>query len=55
LQNIALSQLADTSRFDFSGLQLDRSEEKIPYPFAEARVTGSGNEKPVQFFDMPGN
>ncbi len=39
LQNVALSQLADTSRFDFSGLSIDRSGEKTPYPFAEARVT----------------
>jgi tRNA 2-thiocytidine biosynthesis protein TtcA len=48
LQNVALSQLADTSRFDFSGLLFDRSEEKIPYPFAEARITESGNEQPVK-------
>ncbi len=40
LQNIALSQLADTSRFDFAALHIDRSEEKAPYPFTEARVTG---------------
>ncbi|MDP6675039.1 MAG: hypothetical protein QGH93_09375, partial [Gammaproteobacteria bacterium] len=55
LQNIALSQLADTNRFDFSGLQIDRSEEKAPYPFNEAGVSKSGNERPVQFIDTFGN
>jgi len=54
-QNIALSQLADTSRFDFAGLSIDRSNDKIPYPFAEARITGSGGEQPIRFFDSPGN
>ena len=44
LQNIALSQLADTSRFDFCALQIDRSGERTPYLFTEAKVTGSGNK-----------
>lgn len=47
LQNIALSQLADASRFDFSALQIDRSGERAPYPFTAAQVTGSGNEHPL--------
>jgi len=47
LQNIALSQLADTSRFDFAELQSDRSEEKAPYAFTEARSSGSGGEQPI--------
>jgi tRNA 2-thiocytidine biosynthesis protein TtcA len=55
LQNIALSQLADTSRFDFSGLQIDRSKEKTPYPFTEAGVSRSGNEQPVEFINTFGN
>ena len=54
-QNIALSQLADTSRFDFARLSIDRSNDKIPYQFAEARITGSGGEQPIRFFDSPGN
>ncbi len=55
LQNIALSQLADINRFDFSGLHIDRSEEKTPYPFSEAQVTGSGSEQPIHSFDALGN
>jgi len=47
LQNIALSQLADTNRFDFAGLQSDRSEEKAPYAFTEARSSGCGGEQPI--------
>jgi tRNA 2-thiocytidine biosynthesis protein TtcA len=54
LQNIALSQLADTSRFDFTGLNIDRSEDKMPYPFAEARHR-SGGEQPIRFLKSPGN
>lgn len=51
LKNIALSQLADTDRFDFAGLTINRSGEKTPYPFTEARITESGKEQPVRFFD----
>jgi len=51
LQNVALSQLADTSRFDFSNLRIDRSGARTPYPFAEARATESSAEQPLQFFD----
>jgi tRNA 2-thiocytidine biosynthesis protein TtcA len=53
LQNVALSQLADPSRFEFTTLHIDRSKEKAPYPFAEARVTESGDEQPMQFFTTP--
>ena len=49
LQNVALSQLADTSRFDFAGLQSDRSGEKVPYAFMEAHSSGSGGEQPIAF------
>ncbi len=45
LKNVALSQLGDSNLFDFASLQIDRSEEKLPYPFREARVTDSGNER----------
>lgn len=55
LQNIALSQLADIDRFDFSGLYIDRSEEKAPYRFSEAQVTGSSSEQPIHSLDTLGN
>ena len=42
LKNVALSQLADTNRFGFTGLRIDRSGEKAPYPFTEAQAQ-SGN------------
>jgi len=48
LQNIALSQLADTSQFDFFALQIDRSGERISYPYTEARVTKSERKGSVQ-------
>lgn len=38
LQNVALSQLADRGRFDFEGLEIDRSGEPKEYAFDEARV-----------------
>jgi tRNA 2-thiocytidine biosynthesis protein TtcA len=42
LQNVALSQLADRSRFEFEDLQIDRSGEPKPYAFEEARVAARG-------------
>ncbi|MFQ5634316.1 MAG: tRNA 2-thiocytidine(32) synthetase TtcA [Gammaproteobacteria bacterium] len=38
LQNLAPSQLADCERFDFAGLDIDRSGAPKDYAFAEARV-----------------
>ena len=35
MQNIKLSQMADTSLFDFQNLQLDRSTERKEYEFAD--------------------
>lgn len=35
LQNVAPSQLADTSLFDFRNLHIDRSGERAPYEFAD--------------------
>ncbi|MBA53045.1 MAG: tRNA 2-thiocytidine(32) synthetase TtcA [Pseudomonadales bacterium] len=35
MQNIKLSQMADTSLFDFKSLQLDRSTERKEYEFAD--------------------
>ena len=35
MQNIKLSQMADTSLFDFQSLQLDRSTERKQYEFAD--------------------
>ncbi|MGI9342639.1 MAG: tRNA 2-thiocytidine(32) synthetase TtcA [Gammaproteobacteria bacterium] len=50
MQNIALSQLADRSRFEFEDLQIDRSGEPQPYAFDEARVTARA-EQVVRFVD----
>ncbi len=36
LQNISLSQMADTALYDFAALSIDRSAEKAAYPFAPA-------------------
>jgi tRNA 2-thiocytidine biosynthesis protein TtcA len=38
MQNVALSQLADRGRFDFVGMEIDRSGAPKPYAFDEARV-----------------
>jgi len=38
MQNVALSQLADRDRFDFEGMQIDRSGAPKPYEFEEARI-----------------
>lgn len=38
MQNISLSQMADTDLFNFTNLTLDRSGEKSEYEFAEATV-----------------
>jgi len=39
LQNVALSQLADRSRFDFAGLTIDRTGSPKEYAFDEATVS----------------
>lgn len=41
LQNVALSQLADRSRFDFAGLEIDRSGAPKEYAFDEARISAA--------------
>lgn len=41
IQNISLSQMADTSLFDFENLPLDRSGDKQDYDFEEATVSSS--------------
>jgi tRNA 2-thiocytidine biosynthesis protein TtcA len=41
IQNISLSQMADTRLFDFANLPLDRSGEKSEYGFDEAAVSSS--------------
>lgn len=48
IQNISLSQMADTQLFDFENLQLDRSGNKQDYPFEEAMVSSSHDEAAVQ-------
>lgn len=42
LQNISLSQMADTALYDFTGLTIDRSGEKAPYAFASSETSRSG-------------
>lgn len=46
LQNIAPSQLADTSLFDFASLKINRSGEKSDYPFADSEITSSSQQSP---------
>jgi tRNA 2-thiocytidine biosynthesis protein TtcA len=56
MQNIAPSQMADTSLFDFETLTLDRSEERPPYEFDEGQVVegiGDFAEKPPRL--LPDN
>ncbi len=48
IQNISLSQMADTQLFDFENLALDRSGEKQAYAFDEAQVSSSHDAKAVQ-------
>ncbi len=55
LQNVALSQLGDTARFDFSGMQIDRSAPKAEYMFTEARVTASGLSPDARLFNASRN
>jgi len=50
LQNVALSQLADRSRFDFEGLALDRSGEPKAYAFEEAQIAAR-DEREIRFVD----
>lgn len=53
LQNIAPSQLADGTRFDFTGLRIDRSGTRADYPFDEPRVSVSGPERTIRLFEQP--
>ena len=48
MQNVALSQLADRERFDFTGLQIDRSAPPKPYAFEEARVSAARSDAIVE-------
>jgi tRNA 2-thiocytidine biosynthesis protein TtcA len=41
IQNISLSQMADTQLFDFKNLPLDRSGDKAEYDFEEATVSST--------------
>ena len=41
IKNISLSQLADTSLFDFEELTIDRSNEKAEYEFSKEHVSSS--------------
>jgi tRNA 2-thiocytidine biosynthesis protein TtcA len=51
LQNVALSQLADSRRFDFDGLAIDRSGQAKPYAYEEARISAARDEQVVRFVD----
>ena len=51
LQNVALSQLADSRRFDFDGLAIDRSGQAKPYAYEEARISAARDEQGVRFVD----
>lgn len=56
MQNIAPSQMADTTLFDFENLTLDRKEERPPYEFDEGQVVegiGKFAEKPPRL--LPDN
>ena len=43
MQNIAPSQMADTSLFDFTSLSIDRSAERTPYEHEDNQTIDSGN------------
>lgn len=50
LQNISLSQMADSHLFNFADLPLDRSGERPDYAFTEATV-GATNMDDIQFIN----
>ena len=56
MQNIAPSQMADTTLFNFADLQIDRSGERAAYPFdASQSVQGGGiatDVAPVPFIEL---
>jgi len=52
LQNIAPSQLADRSLFNFTELNIDRSGEPAEYAFERAQVSASNNEQKISFRDV---
>jgi tRNA 2-thiocytidine biosynthesis protein TtcA len=52
MQNVALSQLADTERFNFHDLQIDRSGERRDYQFADATVSSASDISAVQIIDV---
>ena len=54
LQNIALSQLADSSGFDFKSLAIDRSGEAKPYAYEEAGISAARDEQVISFIDRGG-
>ncbi|MEE8057163.1 MAG: tRNA 2-thiocytidine(32) synthetase TtcA [Pseudomonadales bacterium] len=52
LQNVAPSQLADNTLFDFANLRLDRSGGRADYAFEQAGVERFGGETSVQFMNV---
>jgi tRNA 2-thiocytidine biosynthesis protein TtcA len=54
LQNVAPSQLADRSLFDFTQLAIDRSGDPAEYAFERASVSAFGEEREISFLDVSG-
>jgi tRNA 2-thiocytidine biosynthesis protein TtcA len=52
LKNIAPSQLADRELFNFTDLQIDRSQEKKAYGFADTETVSRKNEDMVRFVEV---
>ncbi len=52
MQNIAPSQLADSSLFDFENLDIDRSAARKSYEYDEATVSSSGENSVMRFVNV---
>ncbi len=51
MQNVAPSQLADRSLFDFESLTIDRSAQREAYEYADAQQVNKSRENPVQIIE----
>ena len=52
MQNIAPSQLADTSLFDFANLDIDRSVGREPHPFDASQTVDAGGPTALLFVEL---
>ena len=52
MQNIAPSQLADTSLFDFANLDIDRSVGREPHPFDASQTVDAGGPTALPFVEL---